>query len=335
MTEPKPHNVEEIEGLLATRQQLMGWIGRLDAAGARAPESVRAKVRADYRARLAHVVDQLRAHADVIGSSLGGLLAQSREYRQTRAEESNRRAEAELRHAVGEFNDEEWQLVEQETSSRIAGFDMELERLASEIHRLEEVQSLIAPRAPAAEVAPPRRVEPERKPEPEAEPELVVTHDSNIPTIIDAEPLTPSEPPALSLVRDEPSPASATPAHRPEAPRFVPKGVPQKARESGASRAIPFPQAAAPAPAPAPLVVPTPAPVTPSPKDELAFLRSVSIDAGPPASRATPGQPASALGAEDRPGQTVPKTLKCGECGSMNRPTEWYCERCGAELAAL
>jgi hypothetical protein len=31
----------------------------------------------------------------------------------------------------------------------------------------------------------------------------------------------------------------------------------------------------------------------------------------------------------------VPKTLKCGECGTLNRPTEWYCERCGAELAAL
>jgi uncharacterized OB-fold protein len=29
------------------------------------------------------------------------------------------------------------------------------------------------------------------------------------------------------------------------------------------------------------------------------------------------------------------KTLRCGECGSMNYPTEWYCERCGAELASL
>jgi uncharacterized OB-fold protein len=29
------------------------------------------------------------------------------------------------------------------------------------------------------------------------------------------------------------------------------------------------------------------------------------------------------------------KTLKCNECGTFNRPTEWYCERCGAELAAL
>ena len=28
------------------------------------------------------------------------------------------------------------------------------------------------------------------------------------------------------------------------------------------------------------------------------------------------------------------KTLRCGECGTMNYPTEWYCERCGGELAA-
>ncbi len=33
--------------------------------------------------------------------------------------------------------------------------------------------------------------------------------------------------------------------------------------------------------------------------------------------------------------ETEKKTLKCDECGTMNRPTEWYCESCGAELAAL
>ena len=31
----------------------------------------------------------------------------------------------------------------------------------------------------------------------------------------------------------------------------------------------------------------------------------------------------------------VRKTLKCVECGVMNRPTEWYCESCGAELVAV
>ena len=37
----------------------------------------------------------------------------------------------------------------------------------------------------------------------------------------------------------------------------------------------------------------------------------------------------------DPPKKGAAKTLKCGECGTMNLPTEWYCERCGAELAAL
>ncbi|HXZ84852.1 MAG TPA: zinc-ribbon domain-containing protein, partial [Myxococcota bacterium] len=27
------------------------------------------------------------------------------------------------------------------------------------------------------------------------------------------------------------------------------------------------------------------------------------------------------------------KTLKCPECGTLNSPTEWYCEKCGAELS--
>ena len=36
----------------------------------------------------------------------------------------------------------------------------------------------------------------------------------------------------------------------------------------------------------------------------------------------------------DAPPEQV-KTLKCQECGTLNYPTEWYCERCGAELAAL
>ena len=45
--------------------------------------------------------------------------------------------------------------------------------------------------------------------------------------------------------------------------------------------------------------------------------------------------PDNALGikASDVPDQ--PKTLKCPECGTMNYPSEWYCERCGAELAAI
>lgn len=39
--------------------------------------------------------------------------------------------------------------------------------------------------------------------------------------------------------------------------------------------------------------------------------------------------------AQPDPRRETEKTLKCGECGAMNYPTEWYCESCGGELSAL
>jgi hypothetical protein len=96
----------------------------------------------------------------------------------------------------------------------------------------------------------------------------------------------------------------------------------------------------------------------PSAFDELAFLKSVApaqgggkVPAPGAAARAKLATPPEAGTFNDisLPDQTtapakagsgsVPteqvKTLKCSECGSMNYPTEWYCERCGGELAAM
>jgi hypothetical protein len=95
--------------------------------------------------------------------------------------------------------------------------------------------------------------------------------------------------------------------------------------------------------------------------DELAFLKSVTEDDknAPSPKRASgaqfqPSEPLTSLGQRGAGGghptpsagsplaQTnnnedaeVVKTLKCKECGTMNLATEWYCESCGAELAAL
>ncbi|MFN2567896.1 MAG: hypothetical protein ABR499_23130 [Gemmatimonadaceae bacterium] len=48
----------------------------------------------------------------------------------------------------------------------------------------------------------------------------------------------------------------------------------------------------------------------------------------PPLSMNVPGSEAIVI----RSGKDG-KTLKCAECGALNIPTEWYCERCGSELA--
>lgn len=59
-------------------------------------------------------------------------------------------------------------------------------------------------------------------------------------------------------------------------------------------------------------------------------VASIERDGAPPTSG---GRPTSAI-SRDTSGEGV-KSLKCGECGALNYPTEWYCERCGAELASL
>ncbi len=45
--------------------------------------------------------------------------------------------------------------------------------------------------------------------------------------------------------------------------------------------------------------------------------------------------PQKAAGPEPKGAEGQVKTLKCTECGTMNLPTEWYCEKCGAELSTF
>ncbi len=78
-----------------------------------------------------------------------------------------------------------------------------------------------------------------------------------------------------------------------------------------------------------------------STSDLASPIESTPLPGGGPK---PPGERQSQVGAEgvesveareDRPAKGAAKTVKCGECGAPNLPTEWYCERCGAELAAL
>jgi hypothetical protein len=151
-----------------------------------------------------------------------------------------------------------------------------------------------------------------------------------------------------SLISASPRKAEAAPAPPPPAPAMeeVIERSPPPPPPPAAAEPAPAPPAAAqrmPKP-PRPQPEPTPAPAE---NDELAFLKSVAEEEPKPASRrsnpgaAAPAQASRAVEAPSAPspGKTgapgVAKTLKCGECGTLNRPTEWYCERCGAELAGI
>jgi hypothetical protein len=290
-------DTETIESLLEQRAQYEQWLTKLDAAANNAPAAVRQKVRGDYEARLRGVIDRLRGHAATISGELERYQGSQADLDRQRRQAEEELAEAEVRHAVGEYTEEEWQQLSRESQGRLGGLREQLGSVGNEIARLAEVQSLISGPARAPEPAP--------APAPRAE--VVVEHS----------PPPPPPPPAEPDVEEPP--VAAAPPSRP-----VPRPAPRQ---------------------------PEPAPV-----DELAFLKSVADDELKPASRrasnpgvapsggsaprametASPPAPQAGPPSGAKAGTPgVAKTLKCGECGTLNRPTEWYCERCGAELAGI
>ena len=280
-----------IEALLEQRAQFERWLAKLDSAADKAPQAVRQKVRADYEVRLRGVIDRLRSHAATIADELHRHQAAQGDLDAQRRHAEEELAEAEVRHTVGEFGDDEWRRISEESDGRLNGLREQLKTVGKEIARLAEVQSLIAAPTRAPEPAPSARA----------------------PAAEDAIERSPLPPPPTEPI------AEAPPPQRP-----APKQQPTRAREHEHAG---------------------------TPVDELAFLKSVANEEAKPAAPrrpSNPGQPGSAQGSravETAPappspgGKTgapgVAKTLKCGECGTLNRPTEWYCERCGAELAGV
>jgi len=299
-----------IQRLLEERRQYEAWIARIDAAGGAAPSTVRTRVRSDYEARLNAVIEELKVHAEAARLMAAQRKELRRELQARETQAAERLAEAELRHAVGEYDESQWTQVHKESLAELVSVREELGSVDEDISQLEELEVLVRAR-PTAPPAPP--------PAPAAPP-----------------PAAPAAPANVTVA------ASAVTGTMPRV------GSP------------PRPPAPAPQSAPAPRPGPDQAKAAEKPAmiDELAFLKSVTEDekrgiatpapGGPPTvgrrsgaqfqpsepagGRQAPSNPASAP-ANDEPEPV--RTLKCRECGTMNLPTEWYCESCGAELAAL
>ena len=362
MAKPAPRSENPIDRLLHERTQYLTWLARLDSTGdavPSVPDAVRSKIRGDYEARLQTVLEELRSFTT-------GIQEQLEEYRARRSELSSRESqaketmsEAEVRHAVGEYDEAKWQNIRGETTRILVSVREELTRTTAEIDRLTEVLGLITAPVPEPEVeepepqpiaAPPAAsvaARPSAPPAPSAPPVPMLTLE---PELSPAPKVSPPPPPVASptaaelifkpvaAARPAPKPAPKAKDEAPGRAEWIPsakvgEGVdelaflksvtaeppaPSPKRASGG-----FPKAAEPPPAP------TPAPAPPAP----AAASTPFVTSEPFASKTQVAVPDPG---KDRASQgSAPKTLKCGECGTMNRPTEWYCERCGAELAAL
>lgn len=283
-----------VSDLLAERNKYQTWIARLDSTKDTTPQAVRAKVLSDYQAKLDGVLARLTEHGDTVREQLEQKKLRKEELVTDESKAKETLAEAELRHAVGEYDEGDWVKVRAETNKTLVGAREELAKVIEEIEKLQEVSRLIA--TPVEPPAPPAPEPPKAAP-----------------------------PPAPA-----PAPAASAPAEPAAAPR----------RDSGRAEFVPNATKAKP------------------PADELEFLRATvgeGEEAPPPAKPAKgerekkpKGEPVAAPVAAATPpaeaeSSNLPKpqkagenrTLKCPECGTMNRATEWYCERCGSELAGV
>ncbi len=301
MARKRDKSASEIQRLLEDRRRIEQWLQRLAMAADKTPPAVRERVQGDYETRLTAVVEELKGYADDIHSSLSDLHGRRDDFKGQEREATEELAEAELRHAVGEFGEAEWREKKGSILERLITIREGLAETEEEITELEEVLDAVeSPPAPAAEPA----------------------RSSGAHVVPQAAASAPAE--RLSLgselgLRD----LSRAPA-RVEPP--PPPRVEQR-----------------PEPAPEPEPVLEPESRSEDFGDELAFLKAVTDEKRPAeSSRRGPARPAAVEKASEAPavGQSRPsvinqRTLKCGECGAMNLPTEWYCDRCGAELAAL
>src|SRR5436309_12720040 len=171
MAKAIPDTDTTIEALLQQRAQYEQWLARLDSTGDKAPPAVRARVREDYEARLRGVIEQLRGHASTIGEELERHRRTQSGLDQERRTAEEALAEAEVRHAVGEYADDEWRRISDESGERLGRIRGELHGVGGEIARLAEVQGLIGGAPKRVEAAPAPAPPPvAAAPEPEAEP---------------------------------------------------------------------------------------------------------------------------------------------------------------------
>jgi hypothetical protein len=334
-----PEELAAVEQLLAESDALRAWLARLESAPASAPDAIRDRVRRDYQARLDQLTAGLRAHGDVIGSKLrddraehAGLLA-----RATAAREAL--AEADLRHLVGEYDDERFNSERTRHGSDVESFELGLAAVAERVARLEDVLALVerGPRLPEVDLDAP----------PEAssiQPEVHVIGEVNAELTAIADLAPDADPEDVLAIFDEPRDDARKGTARDTGPlSFRPRstaGDIQRPSSSSPGGARPFDTAP-------PLGIPS-ADVPPRFVRPGERIRPASSPPAPPttvpAVVEAPSEPAVELLADEivatgpapaLASAPVGRTLRCGECGAMNRPLEWYCEKCGAELTTV
>lgn len=317
MTSFESNPMDALAGLLEERRRYEGWLAQLEARRAESPSHVVDRVRSDYASRLDAVTEKLRGRAVELETSASGLRERISALQGEETTRRDERAELELRALVGEYEPEHAQSSIAACDDAIGQLMGERSALEAELSRISEVLAQVSPTPapePAPEPAAPTVVE---APVSEAVDEPLRTQEMATASALETSNLSAVETSPMDELAFLHSVVDA-PREEPPAPQPEPI-APQAPRAESGADLLPPPVLTAPRRPVTPLST-----SIPSTRDPFANPSKTST--------LTPGSIPSFL--KDMPTEQV-KTLKCQECGTMNYPTEWYCERCGGELAAM
>lgn len=330
------------ERLLEERRQYEMWIAKLGEPGpSPMPPHVVDRVRADYRSRLEDVTRQLARYGRELEASLAELELRRSEMLTQRSLREEALAEVRLRHTVGEFDDAQYAELSADHTAQIAQLAEDLESTERDIARLQEVLQLVSVPVPEPEPLPPSVL-----PEPPRPRTSGAVRAPEIPA------------PVIPARRSGPFAAPGYPPSteggRPRSDALDELEFIRSVAEPGGAEPPPEPAAEPVAAAPAPAEA-APAPAPEEPRAEADATEPAAEDAlGRPVQHMRLGDGEGQSGAAEAPGHLASrgaepgaaaprrsdgeppaKTLRCTECGTDNLPTEWYCEKCGAELSAF
>jgi hypothetical protein len=289
--------LEAVGALIGERSKYEGWIAAL-ATKSDVPSHVLEKVRSDYTGRLRTVLQAFAAHTPSLESALAEY--QSRDASLASQEKACRdeHAEGELRHMVGEYDSEQWDQVRIGHEALLARLSSERQGIASE---LGNVQRSLAATGEAAQRA------------------RAIGDSSSAATTAREE----SPTPAILAAMNEPVPVVSPSTFRPTPPSPPQELMDRRTQldDLGFLRSTPRPMV----------------PRENGAETQGAGTATATRPADQPVLRIVQDTPlpVAAITPSSSPTADAAKTLRCAECGTMNYATEWYCERCGGELAVL
>src|SRR5881396_2816969 len=139
-----------IQRLLEERRQYEAWIARLNNAADATPGHVRARVRADYEARLTAVIEELKAHGENAREAIEQKKQLRAELQKKEAIAADKLTETELRHAVGEYDEAYWSQVHKDVLAELVSVREDLQAVEADIQKLEELDTLVGTQPPGA-----------------------------------------------------------------------------------------------------------------------------------------------------------------------------------------